>query len=95
MLTKKQLEELIRQNIMLDNAHLINESTTIREYIDMGFTMQFLEEIGVVFSSYYSPSDSREFQDVDGNYYNWAGNMLRCPTEYNRYSEGYSPFGDE
>ena len=29
------------------------------------------------------------------NYYNDSGQQLRNPGEYNPYSEGYTPFGDE
>ena len=29
------------------------------------------------------------------NYYNNFGQLLRDPDEYNQWSEGYTPFGDE
>jgi len=29
------------------------------------------------------------------HYYNEQGQLLRNPDEYNQYSEGYTPFGDE
>jgi hypothetical protein len=44
---------------------------------------------------YYSPSESMEWCDAEGNYYNNTGNRLRSPEEYNPKSEGYTPFGDE
>jgi len=43
---------------------------------------------------YYSPSDSLEYYE-DGVFYNSAGDPLRDPEEYDSYSEGYTPFGDE
>jgi hypothetical protein len=44
--------------------------------------------------AYYEPSGSYEY--FDGmNYYNSNGDQLRDPEEYNHYSEGYTPFGDE
>lgn len=52
-------------------------------------------ENGEVQKEYYSPSESMEWCDEDGNYYNNMGNRLRCPEEYNPRSEGYTPFGDE
>jgi hypothetical protein len=45
---------------------------------------------------YYSPSDSMEYYDYETDtYYNRNGRKLRHPSEYNVYSEGYTPFGDE
>jgi hypothetical protein len=44
--------------------------------------------------AYYAPSGSYEY--FDGcNYYNASGQRLRNPGEYNKFSEGYTPFGDE
>lgn len=47
-----------------------------------------------VWLEYYSPSDSLEYTDGE-NWYNRSGQLLRDPEEYNPYSEGYTPFGDE
>lgn len=45
---------------------------------------------------YYAPSQSMEYYDESTDtYYNRNGNRLRDPEEYNPYSEGYTPFGDE
>ena len=35
------------------------------------------------------------FDSETNTYYNHAGQQLRHPSEYNQYSEGYTPFGDE
>ena len=44
--------------------------------------------------TYYAPSGT--YEDFDGNfYYNASGDRLRSPNEYDPYSEGYTPFGDE
>lgn len=51
-------------------------------------------EAGEVYKEYYSPSDSNEWFDGD-NFYNASGDMLRDTNEFNAYSEGYTPFGDE
>ena len=46
--------------------------------------------------AYYSPSESYELYDPEtGQFYNHSGQKLRDPEEYNPYSEGYTPFGDE
>jgi len=43
---------------------------------------------------YYAPTGT--YENYDGEcYYNIAGDRLRDPEEYNVYSEGYTPFGDE
>ena len=45
---------------------------------------------------YYFPSNSYEYYDIETDtWYNKLGNVLRNPEEYNTYSEGYTPFGDE
>jgi hypothetical protein len=45
---------------------------------------------------YYSPSDSYEwYDDETGQFYNSSFQELRSPEEYDPYSEGYTPFGDE
>ena len=44
---------------------------------------------------YYSPSDSMEWCDEEGNYYNSYGAKLRNPEDYNTRNESYTPFGDE
>jgi hypothetical protein len=80
---------------IIGNANYINEHCAIRDYIELGFSMQDLDEMGIVFKSYYKPSDSYEFEDDNGTYYNWGGQQLRNPMEYSPYSEGYTPFGDE
>lgn len=46
--------------------------------------------------SYYEPSGTYELMDEKtGQFYNRSGQELRDPEEYNPYSEGYTPFGDE
>lgn len=46
--------------------------------------------------AYYSPSGSYEYYDSDTQtYYTRSGEELRDPSEYDEYSEGYTPFGDE
>ena len=57
-------------------------------------TIDELAEVGVVKREYYSPSESYEYFDGE-NYYNSFGQQLRSPSEFNPYSEGYTPFGDE
>ena len=43
---------------------------------------------------YYEPSGTYEW--FDGyTFYNEFGQELRNPNEYDVYSEGYTPFGDE
>ncbi|MCK9447221.1 hypothetical protein M0Q50_10260 [bacterium] len=45
---------------------------------------------------YYEPSGSFEYYNEEEDaFYNAAGQKLRDPSEYNDYSEGYTPFGDE
>ena len=45
---------------------------------------------------YYTPSQSIELMDEKtGQFFNRAGDPLRDPEEYDPYSEGYTPFGDE
>lgn len=45
---------------------------------------------------YYPPSGTYEYHDTESDtWYNQSGQMLRNPEQYNRYSEGYTPFGDE
>lgn len=57
---------------------------------------ELLEKIesGDVWQEYYPPSDSMEYTDGT-TWYNSSGSTLRDPEEYNPYSEGYTPFGDE
>lgn len=46
--------------------------------------------------AYYGPSESIELMDSrTGQFYNASGDPLRDPSEYDPYSEGYTPFGDE
>lgn len=46
--------------------------------------------------AYYGPSESYElYNPKSGQFYNHAGQELRDPDEYDPYSEGYTPFGDE
>jgi hypothetical protein len=45
--------------------------------------------------AYYEPSESWELVDENGQYYNSFGQELRDPGEYDRDTEGYTPFGDE
>ena len=66
----------------------------LHDLINLGFSMEELLELGEVTRQYYFPSSSKEF--FDGcNFYNLQGEILRDPEEYNVYSEGYTPFGDE
>lgn len=42
------------------------------------------------------PCSTVAYFDEDNNaYYNRSGQRLRDPKEYDRTSEGYTPFGDE
>ena len=69
-------------------------SLTVLDMIGLGFTLEELVENGEITREYYSPSDSYEF--FDGiTYYNSTGEQLRDPSEYDQYSDGYTPFGDE
>lgn len=46
--------------------------------------------------AYYAPSESYElYEEETGQFFNRYGQRLRDPEEYNLYSEGYTPFGDE
>lgn len=51
-------------------------------------------ELEEVYKEYYSPSASMEWFDGE-TFYNFCGNSLRDVSEFNPYSEGYTPFGDE
>jgi hypothetical protein len=44
--------------------------------------------------AYYEPSGTYEYFDGEF-FYNRAGDTLRDPAEFDVYSEGYTPFGDE
>jgi hypothetical protein len=56
--------------------------------------MKNREELMDMDQEYYSPSDSYEY--FDGEYfYNIFGQQLRSPREFDKNSEGYTPFGDE
>ena len=45
---------------------------------------------------HYAPSDSLEWYDPETDtFYNNSYQELRDPCEYDPYSEGYTPFGDE
>jgi hypothetical protein len=35
------------------------------------------------------------FDEKTNTWLNWSGQQLRDPDEYNKNSEGYTPFGDE
>lgn len=50
---------------------------------------------GELYEEYYSPSESTEYTDGQGNWFNHFGQELRDPSEYDPTSEGYTPFGDE
>ena len=71
------------------------------DYVLENFIHKFGKEKGEeIFNnlneSYYSPSNSFEYYDNRTNtWYNKLGDVLRDPEEYNVYSEGYTPFGDE
>lgn len=42
------------------------------------------------------PCETTAWYDEENDiYYNYGGQQLRNPEEYNRHSEGYTPFGDE
>lgn len=42
------------------------------------------------------PCDTVAWYDEENDvYYNRSGQRLRDPEEYDRHSEGYTPFGDE
>ena len=44
----------------------------------------------------YGSTGTYAFWDRESDtYYNDFGQRLRDPNEYDRYSEGYTPFGDE
>lgn len=53
--------------------------------------LEFLQDLE---KEYYPPSDTYEYWDGE-YFYNSAGDQLRNPNEYDQYSEGYTPFGDE
>lgn len=56
-------------------------------------TREFLDSLD---REFYPPSGSYEFYDrKTGSFYNHSGQALRDVEEYNQYSEGYTPFGDE
>ena len=51
---------------------------------------------GEVSLEYYSPSQSQEWCDNEGNYYNRSGSRLRDVREFGPDEDGcYEPFGDE
>jgi hypothetical protein len=64
----------------------MNETQQIRESIENG---EF-EEV-----YYGNTGTTAYYDDLTGNYYNLFGQQLRSPESYNKYSEGYTPFGDE
>jgi hypothetical protein len=44
----------------------------------------------------YGETDTEALYDEKtGYYYNFSGDQLRDPIEYDQHSEGYTPFGDE
>lgn len=44
----------------------------------------------------YGNTGTMAHYDADTDtYYNYTGDELRNPEEYDPYSEGYTPFGDE
>lgn len=69
-------------------------SLKVSDLLNMGISAEKLLEAGELTKEYYSPSDSFEYFDGE-NYYNASGDLLRDPSEYDVYSEGYTPFGDE
>ena len=67
---------------------------SVPQLIEAGFSMRELFELGEVEQAFYGPSESQEY--FDGiSFYNRRGDRLRSPAEFNPYSEGYTPFGDE
>ena len=73
---------------------LAARNLTVSDMIEKRFSLNELIKIGEMEMAYYGPSDSYECFDGE-NYYNARGQQLRNPYEYNVYSEGYTPFGDE
>ena len=43
----------------------------------------------------YADGTTAFYDDENDIYYNHGGQQLRNPAEYDRHSEGYTPFGDE
>lgn len=43
---------------------------------------------------FYAPTGTKELFE-NGTFFNAFGQQLRDPEEYNPYTEGYTPFGDE
>jgi hypothetical protein len=65
----------------------------IRLRIEEKETLAYLRELD---KEYYPPSGSYELYDYKSDtWYNRSGQVLRSPDEYDPYSEGYTPFGDE
>jgi hypothetical protein len=57
---------------------------------------QEMDKKGIVGSAYYKPSESMEYIDAQGNFYNRSFQRLRNPKEYEPDEDGcYTPFGDE
>lgn len=80
--------------IMTKEQIISARNLSVSEMIESGFTFEELLEIGEISREYYSPSDSYEYFDGE-NFYDIDGQILRDPEEYDPYSEGYTPFGDE
>jgi len=48
------------------------------------------------FQEEYYAAGTTAFHDEESDlWYNQSGQQLRSPKEYDRHSEGYTPFGDE
>ena len=58
--------------------------------------MKTQAELNRMSMDYYAPSNSTEYYDYKtGNFYNHSGQELRDVGDYDAFSEGYTPFGDE
>ena len=66
---------------------------TISNLIEMFGSIELYDRLE---ENWYSPSQSYELWDpVKHIFYNYSGQQLRNPQEYDTSMEGYTPFGDE
>lgn len=54
-----------------------------------------IEEIRQLDYVHYAHGSYAYYDEQTDTYYNDFGQELRNPDEYDQYSEGYTPFGDE
>ncbi|MFW6232410.1 MAG: hypothetical protein ACOC4D_00055 [Bacteroidota bacterium] len=66
----------------------------MEDMLNLGITIDELADMGEVWGEAYPPSDSYEYFDGE-NFYNGSGQKLRPLSDYDSWSEGYTPFGDE